>query len=187
MPRRRGDRCPLAMLPRSARRPRSTARASRASSSTSRSPASWATSGGDLRAGVPRRRHGQEHLRHGQLHAAQHGQEIVGSTHGLLRRSATTRGRETGLRPRGFDRRHRLARPVAARQPRAHQGREGGGDARPRSTAAPLQSGLLGLFRHLAPDARWGPRRLTRYVNKGHIARAALEATAFQTREVSRR
>ena len=25
---------------------------------------------------------------------------------------------------------------------------------------------------------------LTRYVNKGHIARAALEATAFQTREV---
>jgi glycerol kinase len=25
---------------------------------------------------------------------------------------------------------------------------------------------------------------MTRYVNKGHIARAALEATAYQTREV---
>ena len=34
------------------------------------------------------------------------------------------------------------------------------------------------------PDARGVLAGLTRYVNKGHIARAALEATAFQTREV---
>ncbi len=34
------------------------------------------------------------------------------------------------------------------------------------------------------PDARGVLAGLTRYVNKGHIARAVLEATAFQTREV---
>jgi glycerol kinase len=34
------------------------------------------------------------------------------------------------------------------------------------------------------PDARGVIVGLTRFVNKGHIARAALEATAFQTREV---
>ncbi|WP_028463563.1 glycerol kinase GlpK [Nocardia sp. 348MFTsu5.1] len=34
------------------------------------------------------------------------------------------------------------------------------------------------------PDARGVIIGLTRFVNKGHIARAALEATAFQTREV---
>src|SRR5690606_29391931 len=33
-------------------------------------------------------------------------------------------------------------------------------------------------------DARGAIVGLTRYVHKGHIARAALEATAFQTREV---
>jgi glycerol kinase len=33
-------------------------------------------------------------------------------------------------------------------------------------------------------DARGALVGLTRYVNKGHVARAALEATAFQTREV---
>jgi glycerol kinase len=42
-----------------------------------------------------------------------------------------------------------------------------------------------GLFApHWRPDARGGLLGLTRYVTKNHIARAALEATAFQTREV---
>jgi len=42
-----------------------------------------------------------------------------------------------------------------------------------------------GLFApHWRADARGVIVGLTRYVNKGHIARAALEATAFQTREV---
>ena len=42
-----------------------------------------------------------------------------------------------------------------------------------------------GLFApHWRPDARGALVGLTRYVNKGHIARAAEEATAFQTREV---
>lgn len=42
-----------------------------------------------------------------------------------------------------------------------------------------------GLFApHWRPDARGVLVGLTRYINKGHIARAALEATAFQTSEV---
>lgn len=42
-----------------------------------------------------------------------------------------------------------------------------------------------GLFApHWRADARGALVGLTRYVNKGHIARAALEAIAFQTREV---
>ncbi|MEE9507643.1 MAG: glycerol kinase GlpK [Anaerolineales bacterium] len=42
-----------------------------------------------------------------------------------------------------------------------------------------------GLFApHWRSDARGVIVGLTRYVNKGHIARAALEATAYQTREV---
>jgi glycerol kinase len=42
-----------------------------------------------------------------------------------------------------------------------------------------------GLFApHWRSDARGVIAGLTRYVNRGHIARAALEATAFQTREV---
>jgi glycerol kinase len=42
-----------------------------------------------------------------------------------------------------------------------------------------------GLFApHWRPDARGAILGLTRFANKGHIARAALEATAFQTRDV---
>jgi glycerol kinase len=42
-----------------------------------------------------------------------------------------------------------------------------------------------GLFApHWRPDARGAIVGLTRHVNRGHLARAVLEATAFQTREV---
>lgn len=42
-----------------------------------------------------------------------------------------------------------------------------------------------GLFApHWRPDARGVITGLTRYANRGHLARAALEATAFQTRDV---
>jgi len=42
-----------------------------------------------------------------------------------------------------------------------------------------------GLFApHWRPDARGVIVGLTRYANRGHLARASLEATAFQTREV---
>ena len=46
----------------------------------------------------------------------------------------------------------------------------------------PAFSGLFAPY--WRPDARGALVGLTRYVNKGHIARAVLEATAFQTREV---
>lgn len=46
----------------------------------------------------------------------------------------------------------------------------------------PAFSGLLAP--HWRPEARGIIAGLTRYVTKAHIARAALEATAFQTREV---
>jgi len=46
----------------------------------------------------------------------------------------------------------------------------------------PAFSGLFAPY--WKADARGALVGLTRYVNKGHIARAALEATAFQTREV---
>ena len=46
----------------------------------------------------------------------------------------------------------------------------------------PAFSGLYAPYwKH---DARGVIAGLTRYVNKGHLARAVLEATAFQTREV---
>ncbi|MHA3684717.1 glycerol kinase GlpK [Leucobacter sp. HY1910] len=46
----------------------------------------------------------------------------------------------------------------------------------------PAFSGLFAPY--WRPDARGAIVGLTRYVNKGHIARAALEAVAFQTRDV---
>ncbi|AWB85740.1 glycerol kinase GlpK [Mycetocola zhujimingii] len=46
----------------------------------------------------------------------------------------------------------------------------------------PAFSGLVAPY--WRPEARGVIVGLTRFVNKGHIARAALEATAFQTREV---
>jgi len=46
----------------------------------------------------------------------------------------------------------------------------------------PAFSGLFAPY--WKSDARGVIAGLTRYVNKGHIARAVLEATAWQTREV---
>ena len=47
----------------------------------------------------------------------------------------------------------------------------------------PAFSGLFAPY--WKSDARGVIAGLTRYVNKGHIARAVLEATAWQTREVA--
>ena len=46
----------------------------------------------------------------------------------------------------------------------------------------PAFSGLFAPY--WRPDARGALVGLTRFVNRGHIARAVLEATAYQTREV---
>jgi len=48
-----------------------------------------------------------------------------------------------------------------------------------------LRAAFSGLFAaYWRSDARGAIVGMTRYVNKGHIARAALEASAYQTREV---
>lgn len=55
----------------------------------------------------------------------------------------------------------------------------------PDNGGAYLVPAFSGLFApHWRPDARGVLVGLTRYVTKAHVARAALEATAFQTREV---
>ena len=118
------------------------------------------------------------------------GTEIVHSENGLLTTLGYKLGDgETALRARGLDRRHRLAHPVAARQPRPHLGSAPEVEALAKTVEdnggvyfVPAFSGLFAPY--WRPDARGALVGLTRYVNKGHIARAALEATAFQTREV---
>ncbi|WP_333811595.1 glycerol kinase GlpK [Timonella senegalensis] len=55
----------------------------------------------------------------------------------------------------------------------------------PDNGGAYIVPAFSGLFApHWRPDARGAIVGLTRFVNKNHIARAALEAVAFQTREV---
>ena len=55
----------------------------------------------------------------------------------------------------------------------------------PDAGGAVVVPAFSGLFApHWRPDARGAIVGLTRYVTKAHLARAALEATAFQTREV---
>ena len=55
----------------------------------------------------------------------------------------------------------------------------------PDSGGAVVVPAFSGLFApHWRPDARGAIVGLTRFVTKAHLARAALEATAFQTREV---
>jgi len=55
----------------------------------------------------------------------------------------------------------------------------------PDNGGAMWSQAFSGLFApYWRSDARGVIVGLTRFINKGHIARAALEATAFQTREV---
>ena len=118
------------------------------------------------------------------------GTKPVQSKSGLL----TTLGYKIGDQPavycpRGLDRDHRRAGAVAARQPRHDQAPR----LRSKTLAktvddnggvyfVPAFSGLFAPY--WKSDARGVIAGLTRYVNKGHIARAVLEATAWQTREV---
>ena len=80
------------------------------------------------------------------------------------------------------------ARPVVARQPRAHRERAGDRDARETvedNGGCYFVPAFSGLFApHWRSDARGIIAGLTGYITKGHLARAVLEATAWQTREV---
>ena len=116
------------------------------------------------------------------------GTEKVMSQNGLLTTVCYKIGERHGVRAGGLDRRHRFAGAVAARQPRhdRFRGRDRGPRAQRRGQRrryfVPAFSGLFAPY--WRSDARGAIVGLTRYVNKGHLARAVLEATAFQTREV---
>jgi glycerol kinase len=70
-----------------------------------------------------------------------------------------------------------LIRDAAEVEAFAHEVDDNGG-----AYFVPAFSGLFAPY--WRPDARGAIVGLTRYVRRGHLARAALEATAFQTREV---
>jgi glycerol kinase len=70
-----------------------------------------------------------------------------------------------------------LIRDAAEIEPLARTVEDNGG-----AYVVPAFSGLFAPY--WRSDARGAIVGLTRYVNRGHLARAALEATAFQTREV---
>ena len=109
--------------PRSARRPRSTATAARAAwSRACRSPASSATSRPRRSARrASRSATAKNTYGTGNFMLLNTGTEPVPSKNGLLTTVCYKIGDQpTGVRARGLDRRDRLARPVAARQPRHH-------------------------------------------------------------------
>ena len=146
--------------------------------------------GRDVRPGRLRRGRRQEHLRHRQLHAAQH-RDRDGALqerpahHGGLE----ARGRPGRVLPGGRDRDHGRARAVAAGQPRVDL--DAPRRSRPWPNTVEDNGGIYfvpafsGLFApYWRGDARGAIVGMTRYVNKGHFARATLEATAWQTREV---
>ena len=133
---------------------------------------------------------GQEHLRHRQLHAAQHRhREGAQSKNGLL----TTVCYKIGDQPTVYA----LEGSIAVTGSLVQWVRDNLGligSAPEIETLAktvednggayfvPAFSGLFAPY--WRADARGAIVGLTRYVNKGHIARAVLEATAFQTQEV---
>ena len=107
----------------------------------------------------------------------------------LTDRVLSHRLRATDVCPRGLDCGHRRARAVVPRQHHADRAR------RPRSRPWPrtvddnggcyFVPAFSGLFApHWRSDARGVIAGLTGYITKGHLARAVLEATAWQTREV---
>ena len=118
------------------------------------------------------------------------GTKPVPSKSGLL----TTLGYKIGDEPAVYcpgrlDRHHRRPGAVAARQPRASSISPSTSKTMPRQVPdsggiyfVPAFSGLFAPY--WQSDARGVIVGLTRFVNKDHICRAALEATAYQTREV---
>ena len=135
-------------------------------------------------------RRGQVHVQDRQLHAAQHRQPArhLGQRAAHHRRLQDRR-RAADVRARGLDRGHRRARAVVPRQPR--RDRQRAGDRDPRAQRVEDNGGcyfvpaFAGLFApHWRSDARGVIAGLTGYITKGHLARAVLEATAWQTREI---
>ena len=135
------------------------------------------------------RRRGEEHLRHRLLHAAQHRHQAGASKSGLL----TTLGYKIGKEPAVYC----LEGSIAITGALVQWLRDNLGMIKTSPEIEELAKtvddnggvyfvpAFSGLFApYWRTDARGVIAGLTRYVNKGHIARAVLEATAWQTREV---
>ena len=136
-------------------------------------------------------RRGEVHLRHRQLPAAEHRRPSrCSSDNGLL----TTVGYKIGDEPPAYalegsiavtgalvqwlrDNLGLIGTRAGDRDARAHASTDNGG-----CYFVPAFSGLFAP--HWRSDARGVIAGLTGYVTKGHLARAVLEATAWQTREV---
>ena len=96
---------------------------------------------------------------------------------------------KTGLCARRLDRRHRRAGAMAARQSRPdrdeRRDRGAGAPASPTTAASSSCRRSRASTRPIGTQAARGLiGGLTRFADKRHIARAALEATAYQTRDV---
>ena len=146
--------------------------------------------GRDVRPGLPFARRGQEHLRHRQLHAAQHRhREGDVSENGLLTTVCYKIGSNdtvyalegsiavTGSLVQWLRDNLGMIATAAEIEDLARSVEDNGG-----AYFVPAFSGLFAPY--WRSDARGAIVGLTRFVNKGHLARAVLEATAFQTREV---
>ena len=175
---------------RSAPRPRSTAAARSASRASGSRPRS-ATSRRRCSA-RPASRPGEAKCTYGtgSFLLLNTGTDLVRSRTGCSPPSATrSADAARGLRPGRLDRGHRLAGAVVprpARPDRTARRRSRPWPAPSRTTAAatscPAFSGLFAP--HWRSDARGVIVGLTSYITKGHLARAVLEATGWQTREV---
>ena len=146
--------------------------------------------GGPLRPDLLRRRRGQEHLRHRQLPAAQHrhrgrARRRTASSRRSATGSATSRPvyalegsiAITGALVQWLRDNLKLIKAAPEVEELAMTVEDNGG-----VYFVPAFSGLFAPY--WRSDARGVIAGLTRYVNAGHIARATLEATAYQSREV---
>ena len=151
-----------------------------------RRPASGAVRPGVLRAG-----HDEEHLRHRLVRADERRRHVPeagrGSAHD--RRLAARRAVDGRVRVRGRDLRHRRGHPVAARRPRHHRRRV----ARPRRwrRRSTTPRACSSCPRSPGSARRGGTRTprgtivgITRGTGRAHLARAVVEAMAYQTRDV---
>ena len=145
--------------------------------------------GGDHRSGLLRARHAEIDLRHRLLRAAQYRAAERHLAQPASHHHRLSAGRRAHLRARGLDLRRRRRRAVAARRAQDHSRcrRHGAAGRRRRSRTGGLSR--AGLCR---PWARHGgtPRRaasitgLTRGTGTAELARAALEAVCYQTRDL---
>ena len=147
--------------------------------------------GGAVRAGLLRAGHDQEHLRHRFVRADERGRPCPDPVDGLLTTVAlgSSADGDRRLRLRGRDLRHRRRGAVAARRARHHRRRAPRSGRWPRSIADTEGVYLVPAFTGLGspwwdPYARGTIVGITRGTGRAHLARAVVEAMAYQTRDV---